>query len=68
MFIVNDFINLMLENGDIAIFDSEKNERVFTGNSADIPDELLTKEVGSWDLENLTDEDDTIVLCLNVWR
>ena len=34
------------------IWDSEKEEQVFCGELADIPDELLEQEFSSWEIDN----------------
>ena len=50
---LQDFIEMAISDDYICyIWDSEKEEQVFCGELADIPDELLEQEFSSWEIDN----------------
>ena len=50
---LQDFIDMAIDNYyDCYIWDNEKEEQVFCGELADIPDELLEQEFTSWEIDN----------------
>ena len=50
---IQDFIEMAISDDYICyIWDSEKEEQVFCGELADIPDELLEQEFSSWEIDN----------------
>ena len=50
---IQDFTEMAISDDYICyIWDSEKEEQVFCGELADIPDELLEQEFSSWEMDN----------------
>lgn len=50
---IQDFIEMAISDDYICyIWDSEKEEQVFCGELADIPEELLEQEFSSWEIDN----------------
>ena len=50
---LQDFIEMAISDDYICyIWDNEKEEQVFYGELADIPDELLEQEFSSWEIDN----------------
>ena len=50
---IQDFVEMAISDDYICyIWDSEKEEQVFCGELADIPDELLDQEFTSWEIDN----------------
>lgn len=50
---IQDFVEMAISDDYICyIWDSEKEEQVFCGELADIPDELLEQEFSSWEIDN----------------
>lgn len=50
---IHDFIEMAISDDYICyIWDNEKEEQVFCGELADIPDELLEQEFSSWEIDN----------------
>ena len=50
---IQDFVEMAISDDYICyIWDSEKEEQVFCGELADIPDELLEQEFTSWEIDN----------------
>ena len=50
---LQDFIEMAIEDYyDCYVWDNEKEEQVFCGELADIPDELLEQEFSSWEIYN----------------
>ena len=50
---LQDFIEMAISDDYICyIWDSEKEEQVFCGELADIPDKLLEQEFSSWEIDN----------------
>ena len=50
---LQDFMEMAISDDYICyIWDSEKEEQVFCGELADIPDELLEQEFSSWEIDN----------------
>ena len=50
---LQDFIEMAISDDYICyIWDNEKEEQVFCGELADIPDELLEQEFSSWEIDN----------------
>ena len=50
---IQDFVEMAISDDYICyIWDSEKEEQVFCGELADIPEELLEQELSSWEIEN----------------
>ena len=50
---IQDFIEMAISDDCICyIWDNEKEEQVFCGELADIPDELLDQEFTSWEIDS----------------
>lgn len=50
---IQDFVEMAISDDYICyVWDSEKEEQVFCGELADIPDELLEQEFSSWEIDN----------------
>ena len=50
---LQDFIEMAISDDYICyIWDNEKEEQVFCGELAHIPDELLEQELTSWEIDN----------------
>ena len=50
---LQDFIDMAIDNYyDCYVWDNEKEEQVFCGELADIPEELLAQEFTSWDIDH----------------
>ena len=50
---LQDFIDMAIDNYyDCYVWDNEKEEQVFCGELADIPEDFLEQEFSSWELEN----------------
>ena len=50
---IQAFVEMAISNDYICyIWDSEKEEQVFYGELADIPEELLEQEFSSWEIDN----------------
>lgn len=50
---IQDFVEMAINDDYICyIWDNEKEEQVFCGELADIPDELLEQEFTSWEIDN----------------
>ena len=50
---IQDFVEMAINDDYICyIWDNEKEEQVFCGEIADIPDELLEQEFSSWEIDN----------------
>ena len=50
---LQDFIEMAIDDCYICyIWDNEKEEQIFCGELADIPDELLEQEFTSWEIDN----------------
>ena len=50
---LQDFIEMAVSNDYICyIWDNEKEEQVFYGELADIPEELLDQNFSSWEIDN----------------
>ena len=50
---LQDFVEMAINDDYICyIWDNEKEEQVFCGEIADIPDELLEQEFSSWEIDN----------------
>ena len=50
---LQDFIEMAISNDYICyIWDNEKEEQVFYGELADIPEELLDQNFSSWEIDN----------------
>lgn len=50
---IQDFIEMAISNDYICyIWDNKKEEQVFYGELADIPDEFLEQEFSSWEIDN----------------
>ena len=50
---LQDFIEMAISDDYICyIFDNEKEEQVFFGELADIPEDLMEQEFSSWEIDN----------------
>ena len=50
---LQDFIDMAIDNYyDCYVWDNEKEEQVFCGELADIPEEFLEEEFSSWEIDN----------------
>ena len=50
---LQDFIDMAIDNYyDCYVWDNEKEEQVFCGGLADIPEEFLEQEFSSWEIDN----------------
>ena len=50
---IQDFVEMVISDDYICyIWNNEKEEQVFCGELADIPDELLEQEFSSWEIDN----------------
>lgn len=50
---LQDFVDMAIDNYyDCYVWDNDKEEQVFCGEVADIPEELLEQEFSSWEIDN----------------
>ena len=50
---IQDFVEMAIDDYySCYIWDNEKEEQVFCGELADIPEELLEQELSSWEIDN----------------
>lgn len=53
MLTLQDFVEMAIDNCySCYIWDNEKEEQVFSGEIADIPENLLEQEFSSWEIDN----------------
>ncbi len=50
---IGDFVEMAIDNiYNCYVWDNEREEKIFRGILCDIPDDLLTEEFSSWEMEN----------------